>query len=223
MKLITEVVEDVNLLIEETEEGKKTHFIEGVFLQSNLANRNGRVYPKEIMSKEVERYNESYVRSNRALGELGHPDGPSINLDRVSHMIVSLREDSDNYIGKAKLMDTPMGNIAKGLIEGGAKLGVSSRGMGTLKANKDGINEVQDDFYLATAADIVADPSAPDAFVQGIMENKEWVVVNGVWTEQACDMSKKLIKKVSRKELEEAKLKVFESFLNRISRKTKVL
>ena len=222
MKLITEVVEDVNLLVEETN-GKKTHFIEGVFLQSNLANRNGRVYPKEIMSKEVERYNESYVKSNRALGELGHPDGPSINLDRVSHMIVSLREDGDNYIGKAKLMDTPMGNIAKGLIEGGAKLGVSSRGMGTLKANKDGINEVQDDFYLATAADIVADPSAPDAFVQGIMENKEWVVVNGVWTEQACDMSKKLIKKASRKELEEAKLRVFVSFLNRISRKTKVL
>jgi len=222
MKLITEVVEDVNLLIEETN-GKKTHFIEGVFLQSNLANRNGRVYPKEIMSKEVERYNESYVKSNRALGELGHPDGPSINLDRVSHMIVSLREDGDNYIGKAKLMDTPMGNIAKGLIEGGAKLGVSSRGMGTLKANKDGINEVQDDFYLATAADIVADPSAPDAFVQGIMENKEWVVINGVWTEQACDMSKRFIKKASRKELEEAKLKVFESFLNRVSRKTKVL
>jgi hypothetical protein len=154
---------------------------------------------------------------------MSNQDGPSINLDRVSHMIVSLREDGDNYIGKAKLMDTPMGNIAKGLIEGGAKLGVSSRGMGTLKANKDGINEVQDDFYLATAADIVADPSAPDAFVQGIMENKEWVVVNGVWTEQACDMSKKLIKKASRKELEEAKLRVFESFLNRISRKTKVL
>lgn len=223
MKLITEVVEDINILTEETKDGKKTHFIEGIFLQSNLQNRNGRVYPKEIMAKEVERYNESYVKSNRALGELGHPDGPSINLDRVSHMIVSLREDGDNYIGKAKLMDTPMGNIAKGLIEGGAKLGVSSRGMGTLKANKDGINEVQNDFYLATAADIVADPSAPDAFVQGIMENKEWIVVNGIWTEQQCDMTKRYIKKASRKDLEEAKLRVFESFLNRVSRKTKVL
>lgn len=223
MKLITEVVEDINILTEETKDGKKTHFIEGIFLQSNLQNRNGRVYPKEIMAKEVERYNESYVKSNRALGELGHPDGPSINLDRVSHMIVSLREDGDNYIGKAKLMDTPMGNIAKGLIEGGAKLGVSSRGMGTLKTNKDGINEVQNDFYLATAADIVADPSAPDAFVQGIMENKEWIVVNGIWTEQQCDMTKRYIKKASRKDLEEAKLRVFESFLNRVSRKTKVL
>lgn len=222
MKLITEVVEDINILTEETN-GKKTHFIEGIFLQSNLQNRNGRVYPKEVMAKEVERYNESYVKANRALGELGHPDGPSINLDRVSHMIVSLKEDGDNYIGKAKLMDTPMGNIAKGLIEGGAKLGVSSRGMGTLKANKDGINEVQDDFYLATAADIVADPSAPDAFVQGIMEGKEWVVVNGVWMEQQCDMTKRYIKKASRKELEEAKLRVFESFLNRVSRKTKFL
>lgn len=223
MKLITEVVEDINILTEETKDGKKTHFIEGIFLQSNLQNRNGRVYPKEVMAKEVERYNESYVKSNRALGELGHPDGPSINLDRVSHMIVSLKEDGDNYIGKAKLMDTPMGNIAKGLIEGGAKLGVSSRGMGTLKPNKDGINEVQNDFYLATAADIVADPSAPDAFVQGIMENKEWIVVNGIWTEQQCDMTKRYIKKASRKDLEEAKLRVFESFLNRVSRKTKVL
>ena len=222
MKLITEVVEDINILTEETN-GKKTHFIEGIFLQSNLQNRNGRVYPKEVMAKEVERYNESYVKANRALGELGHPDGPSINLDRVSHMIVSLKEDGDNYIGKAKLMDTPMGNIAKGLIEGGAKLGVSSRGMGTLKPNKDGINEVQDDFYLATAADIVADPSAPDAFVQGIMEGKEWVVVNGVWMEQQCDMTKRYIKKASKKELEEAKLRVFESFLNRVSRKTKFL
>lgn len=222
MKLITEVIEEINILTEETE-GKKQHFIEGIFLQSNLQNRNGRVYPKEIMHKEVERYNESYVKANRALGELGHPDGPAINLDRVSHMIVSLKEEGDNYIGRAKLMDTPMGNIAKGLIEGGAKLGVSSRGMGTLKPNKEGINEVQDDFYLATAADIVADPSAPDAFVRGIMENKEWVVVNGVWTEQSCDMSKKFIKKASKKQLEEAKLKVFESFLNRVSRKTKFL
>jgi len=222
MKLITEVNEQVRYITEE-KNGKKALYIEGVFLQSNIKNRNGRMYPGEIMGKEINRYMKEAVENNRAFGELGHPDGPSINLDRVSHMIVSLKEDGDNYIGKAKLMDTPMGNIAKGLIEGGAKLGVSSRGMGTLKANKEGINEVQDDFYLATAADIVADPSAPDAFVQGIMENKEWVVVNGVWTEQACDMSKKLIKKASRKELEEAKLRVFESFLNRVSRKTKVL
>ena len=222
MKLITEVVEEINILTEETN-GKKTHFIEGIFLQSNLQNRNGRIYPKEVMQKEVARYTESYVKANRALGELGHPDGPSINLDRVSHMIVSLKEDGDNYIGKAKLMDTPMGNIAKGLIEGGAKLGVSSRGMGTLKQNNEGINEVQDDFYLATAADIVADPSAPDAFVQGIMEGKEWVVVNGVWMEQQCDMSKRYIKKASKKDLEEAKMRVFESFLKNVSRKTKFL
>ena len=218
MKLITEVVEDLQILAEE-KGGKKNYVIEGVFLQSNLKNRNGRVYPKEVMKKEVERYIKEYVEQNRALGELGHPDGPTVNLDRVSHMITSLKEDGDNYIGRAKIMNTPMGNIVKSLIDEGAKLGVSSRGMGSLKMNEDGINEVQDDFYLATAADIVADPSAPDAFVRGIMENKEWVLVNGVWTEQHCDMSKKIIKKASKKQLEEAKLAVFSNFLNHLSRK----
>ena len=214
MKLITEVVEDVNLLIEETN-GKKTHFIEGVFLQSNLANRNGRVYPKEIMSKEVERYNESYVKSNRALGELGHPDGPSINLDRVSHMIVSLREDGDNYIGKAKIMkDTPYGAIVANLIKEGASLGVSSRGMGSVTKTRSGPSVVQDDFYLATAADIVADPSAPDAFVNGIMEGKAWVWENGVIRESQLDIYKTQIQSAKSKQLEEVKLKVFENFFS---------
>ena len=213
MKLITEVVEDVNLLIEETN-GKKTHFIEGVFLQSNLANRNGRVYPKEIMSKEVERYNESYVKSNRALGELGHPDGPSINLDRVSHMIVSLREDGDNYIGKAKLMDTPMGNIAKGLIEGGAKLGVSSRGMGSLK-EQDGVNVVQEDFMLA-AVDVVADPSAPNAFVNGIMEGREWIWNNGILKPVVIEEYKKIIEKTPSRKLEEQTMRLFADFISKL-------
>ena len=218
MKLITEVNEQVRYISEE-KEGKKSLYIEGVFLQSNIKNRNGRMYPGEIMEKEINRYMKEAVENNRAFGELGHPDGPSINLDRVSHIITELRRDGDNWVGKAKLTETPMGNIARGLIESGGQLGVSSRGLGTLRENKEGVQVVQDDFHLATAADIVADPSAPDAFVRGIMENKEWVVVNGVWTEQHCDMSKKYIKKASKKELEEAKLQVFESFLRRLSSK----
>lgn len=218
MKLITEVNEQVRYISEE-KEGKKSLYIEGVFLQSNIKNRNGRMYPGEIMEKEINRYMKEAVENNRAFGELGHPDGPSINLDRVSHIITELRRDGDNWVGKAKLTETPMGNIARGLIESGGQLGVSSRGLGTLRENKEGVQVVQDDFHLATAADIVADPSAPDAFVRGIMENKEWVVVNGVWTEQHCDMSKKHIKKASKKELEEAKLQVFESFLRRLSSK----
>lgn len=218
MKLITEVNEQVRYITEE-KEGKKALYIEGVFLQSNIKNRNGRMYPGEIMEKEINRYMKEAVENNRAFGELGHPDGPSINLDRVSHIITELRRDGDNWVGKAKLTETPMGNIARGLIESGGQLGVSSRGLGTLRENKEGVQVVQDDFHLATAADIVADPSAPDAFVRGIMENKEWVVVNGVWTEQHCDMSKKHIKKASKKELEEAKLQVFESFLRRLSSK----
>ena len=169
MKLISEIVENVQVI---TEGKSKDLYIEGVFLQSEMANRNKRIYPKSVMEKEVSRYMKEYVESKRAFGELGHPEGPTINLDRVSHIITSLREDGNNYIGRAKILNTPMGNIVKGLIEGGAQLGVSSRGMGTLKEKEDGINEVQNDFYLATAADIVADPSAPDAFVQGIMENK---------------------------------------------------
>ena len=216
MKLITEINEQVRYITEE-KEGKKNLYIEGVFLQSNLKNRNGRMYPAEIMEKEVTRYMKEAVESRRAFGELGHPDGPAINLDRVSHIITELRRDGDNWVGKAKITDTPMGKIAQGLIESGGQLGVSSRGLGSLKENRDGVQVVQDDFHLATAADIVADPSAPDAFVRGIMENKEWVIVNGVWTEQHCDMSKKVIKKASRKQLEEAKLEVFQRFLHHLS------
>jgi hypothetical protein len=217
MKLITEVNDNVRYITEE-KNGKKSLYIEGVFLQSNLKNRNGRMYPAEIMEKEVERYMSEAVNNKRAFGELGHPDGPSINLDRVSHIVTELYRDGDNWMGKAKITDTPMGNIARGLIESGGQLGVSSRGLGTLKENRDGVQIVQDDFHLATAADIVADPSAPDAFVRGIMENKEWVIVNGLWTEQTNDMAKKVIKKASKKQLEEAKMVVFENFLNRLAR-----
>ena len=217
MKLITEVNDNVRYITEE-KDGKKSLFIEGVFLQSNLKNRNGRMYPAEIMEKEVQRYMTEAVENKRAFGELGHPDGPSINLDRVSHIVTELYRDGDNWMGKAKITDTPMGNIARGLIESGGQLGVSSRGLGTLKENRDGVQIVQDDFHLATAADIVADPSAPDAFVRGIMENKEWVIVDGLWTEQASDMAKKVINKASKKQLEEAKMVVFENFLNRLAK-----
>ena len=215
MKLISEIVENVQVI---TEGKSKDLYIEGVFLQSEMANRNKRIYPKSVMEKEVSRYMKEYVESKRAFGELGHPEGPTINLDRVSHIITSLREDGNNYIGRAKILNTPMGNIVKGLIEGGAQLGVSSRGMGTLKEKEDGINEVQNDFYLATAADIVADPSAPDAFVQGIMENKEWMFVNGSWTYQNIDETKKLMEATKKKQLEEVKYRVFENFLNSLSR-----
>jgi hypothetical protein len=216
MKLIAEIVENVQVITEGT---SKDLYIEGVFLQSEMANRNKRIYPKSVMEKEVTRYMKEYVDSKRAFGELGHPEGPTINLDRVSHIITSLREDGNNYIGRAKILNTPMGNIVKGLIEGGAQLGVSSRGMGTLKEKEDGINEVQNDFYLATAADIVADPSAPDAFVQGIMENKEWMFVNGGWTYQNIDETRKLIETTKKKQLEEVKIRVFENFLNSLSKK----
>jgi len=167
------------------------------------------------MRKEVSRYTEEYINKNRAFGELGHPDTPSINLDRVSHLIVGLRQEGNDWIGKAKILETPMGNIAKNLIEGGAQLGVSSRGMGSLKA-VNGVNIVQDDFHLATAADIVADPSAPGAFVQGIMEGKEWVYVNGIWTEQHIEESQKLIKKASRKDIEKVSLQIFENFIKKL-------
>lgn len=216
MKLISEIIEDVQYI---TEGKDKSLFIEGIFLQSELKNRNGRVYPKSVMEREVGRYMKEYVEAGRAFGELGHPEGPTINLDRVSHMITSLKEDGNNYVGRAKIMNTPMGNIVKNLIDGGAKLGVSSRGMGSLKVNNEGINEVQDDFYLATAADIVADPSAPDAFVQGIMENKEWLFINGSWTYQNIEETKKIIEQTKVKQLEEVKLRVFENFLNSISKK----
>lgn len=216
MKLISEIVEQVHII---TEEKSKDLYIEGVFLQSELANRNNRIYPKAVMEKEVARYMKEYVDSKRAFGELGHPEGPTINLDRVSHIITSLKEDGNNYIGRAKILNTPMGNIVRGLVEGGAQLGVSSRGMGTLKERDGGINEVQNDFYLATAADIVADPSAPDAFVQGIMENKEWMFVNGSWTYQNIDETKKLIEQTKKKQLEDVKFRVFENFLNSLSKK----
>jgi hypothetical protein len=216
MKLISEIVEDVQIITEGT---SKDLFIEGIFLQSEITNRNGRVYPKSVMEREVGRYMKEYVEAKRAFGELGHPEGPTINLDRVSHMITSLKEDGNNYVGRAKIMNTPMGNIVKNLIDGGAKLGVSSRGLGSLKTTTEGINEVQDDFFLATAADIVADPSAPDAFVQGIMENKEWMFINGSWTYQNMDETRKMIEETKTRQLQEVKIRAFEKFLNSISKK----
>lgn len=216
MKLITELVEEVQYIAEAKESGEKEHFIEGIFLQANRKNRNGRIYPINIMEREVDRYMREVVSHNRAYGELGHPEGPSINLDRVSHIITELRRDGDNFIGKAKLTDTPMGNIARGLLKSGANLGVSSRGMGSLTPRKDGIMEVQDDFRLATAADIVADPSAPDAFVKGIMEGVEWVYdpVKDTWHEQKLDEIKKSVHKMSKSSLEEQKLAIFENYVS---------
>ena len=212
MKLFQDINEDVSFLIEKNEEGEKDFFIEGVFMQGGIKNRNGRVYPVEALAKEVNRYNKEYIEKNRAYGELGHPNGPTINLERCSHMIKELTQDGKNFMGKAKIMDTPMGNIVKNLMTEGATLGVSSRGMGTLKA-KNGYQEVQSDFQLATAADIVADPSAPDAFVNGIMEGVEWIFDNGRWTQQQLDTAKTTIKRASSKDLEEAKIKVFKSFI----------
>ena len=214
MKLIKEVFETVNYLAEE-KDGKKSLFIEGPFLQAEVVNRNGRKYLKEIMEKEVGRYVNQYVNKNRAFGELGHPDTPTINLDRVSHITTELRQEGNNWIGKAKILDTPMGTIVKNLIEGGAQIGVSSRGMGSLKS-VNGVNVVQDDFHLATAADIVADPSAPGAFVQGIMEGKEWMLVNGVWTEQDHSQAIQQIRHASRKEIEEVSLHIFENFMKKL-------
>jgi hypothetical protein len=216
MKLIKEVVESTKLVVEEKLGKGKTYFIEGVFLQSNLQNRNGRMYPEQVMDKEVGRYLKEYVKQNRAYGELGHPDTPSINLDRVSHLIVDLRKEGTNYIGKAKILDTPMGQIAKGLLDGGANLGVSSRALGSLKMNNEGINVVQDDFMLSTAADIVADPSAPDAFVRGIMESKEWTFVDGKFVEKNIEEVRSFIKKTSSRSLEEAKILAFQHFLSKI-------
>jgi len=215
MKLIKEHTEEVKYLVEEKLGKGKEYFIEGIFLQSNLKNRNGRVYPTEILDKEIKRYNEEYVTKNRAFGELGHPDSPTINLDRVSHMIKELKRDGDNFIGKAKIMDTPYGKIVKSLIDEGATLGVSSRGMGSL-AQKNGVSMVQDDFTLATAADIVADPSAPNAFVEGVMESKEWVMVDGKFVEKDLLEAQRIIRKTSSKNLNEAKLKLFADFLNKI-------
>ena len=214
MKLIKEVFDKVDFITEE-KDGKKQLYIQGPFLPCEKKNRNGRVYLKETMRKEVERYTEEYINKNRAFGELGHPDTPSINLDRVSHMIVGLHEEGNDWIGKAKILDTPFGTIVKNLIDGGAQLGVSSRGMGSLKT-QNGVNVVQDDFYLATAADIVADPSAPDAFVQGIMENKEWMLVDGVWTEMHQEQAKTLIKRATQRDIEEVSMHIFKNFIKKL-------
>jgi hypothetical protein len=219
MKLICELVEDFKIITEEKENGKKNYYIEGVFLQAEIKNRNGRMYPKEMLQREVARYNAEYVDKNRAMGELNHPDGPTINLDRVSHLITSLKEDGNNYVGKAKILDTPHGNIAKSLLAEGVKLGVSSRGMGSLRTEGMDVQIVQDDFYLATAADIVADPSAPDAFVNGIMEGKEWVWQNGILVEKQVAEYKKQLDSLSRKERKAYSIKAFEHFLKILSHK----
>ena len=216
MKLIREEIESVEFIVEE-KNGKKSMFIEGIFLQGDLKNRNGRMYPMETLRREVQRYTENHVQSGRALGELGHPDGPTVNLDRVSHKIVSLKENGSNFIGKAKILSTPMGKIAESLISEGVKLGVSSRGIGSLKQTREGVNVVGDDFMLSTAADIVADPSAPDAFVEGIMEGKEWVWDGGILRENLAKKTYKQINTlVTQKQLDEKKLDLFNNFLNNL-------
>lgn len=217
MKLISEVLEEVKYIAEEKEDGNKDYYIEGVFMQGGIKNRNGRMYPVEVLEKEVNRYNKEYIEKKRAFGELGHPAGPTINLDRVSHMVTELKKDGKNFVGRAKIMDTPMGGIVKNLMNEGATLGVSSRGMGSLKSSRDGVQQVQSDFYLATAADIVADPSAPDAFVNGIMEGMEWVWDNGILKAQQIEAYKEKVEEsVSKKDLENAKLKVFEDFIRKL-------
>ena len=214
MKLITENIEDVEYITEETKDGKKVYSIRGIFMQADVKNRNGRVYPKEILTNEVIRYNKEFINNKRAFGELGHPEGPVVNLERVSHMINKLYPDGNNFIGEAKILDTPYGKIVKNLIDEGAKLGVSSRGMGTL-VNKDGANHVKDDFYLATAADIVADPSAPNAFVEGVMEGREWVWNNGNIKEQDISALKVQIESAKKSQREDVNARVFQEFLNK--------
>ena len=216
MKLIREEIESVEFIVEERN-GKKHMYIEGIFLQGDICNRNGRMYQMEGLRKEVQRYTENHINAGRALGELGHPDGPTVNLDRVSHKIVSLKESGTNFIGKAKILSTPMGKIAESLISEGVKLGVSSRGIGSLKQTREGVNVVGDDFMLATAADIVADPSAPDAFVEGIMEGKNWVWDGGILREQqAAKTYKQINTLVTQKQLDEQKLDLFNNFLNNL-------
>ena len=216
MKLIREEIESVDFIVEERN-GKKNMFIEGIFLQGDLKNRNGRMYPMETLRREVQRYTENHVNSGRALGELGHPDGPTVNLDRVSHKIVSLKENGNNFIGKAKILSTPMGKIAESLINEGVKLGVSSRGIGSLKQTREGVNIVGDDFMLSTAADIVSDPSAPDAFVEGIMEGKDWVWDGGILREKFAEKTYKTINTlVDQKQLDEHKLDLFNNFLSNL-------
>jgi hypothetical protein len=214
MKLITEQAVQSEFLIEEID-GTKNYKIKGIFLQSDIKNRNGRVYPKEILEKEVARYNREFINKRRAFGELGHPDGPVVNLERVSHMITDLHPDGQNFVGEAKIMDTPYGKIVKNLINEGAQLGVSSRGMGSL-VRRSGVNEVGRDFYLATAADIVADPSAPDAFVEGIMEGKDWVWDNGIIKERDIEEWKQYINEAKRIRLAEAQAEVFKKFIEKL-------
>ena len=214
MKLITETIEDVQILTEE-KNGKKDYKIKGGFMQADIKNRNGRIYPVETLAKEVRRYTKEFIEKKRAFGELGHPDGPTVNLERVSHMITSLKPEGKNFIGEAKVMDTPYGKIVKNLIDEGAVLGVSSRGMGSIQ-QQGGRNLVGKDFYLATAADIVADPSAPDAFVEGIMEGKEWVWDNGVLKSVTVEQYKSEIEKAKRTELAEKKSKIFADFMSKL-------
>ena len=215
MKLITEEIEQAEYIVEEAANGKKNYSIKGIFMQSDVKNRNGRIYPKEILQKEVARYNREFINKSRAFGELGHPDGPTVNLERVSHMIKALYPEGNNFIGEARVLDTPYGKIVKSLIDEGARLGVSSRGMGTL-TSIGGANVVKDDFYLATAADIVADPSAPDAFVEGIMEGKEWVWDNGILKEAQVKELKLQVESRERIARAEKNAKVFESFLKKL-------
>ena len=215
MKLITETIEDIEVLTEANTKGGKDYKIRGVFMQADIKNRNGRVYPVATLSKEVARYTTEYINKRRAFGELGHPDGPTVNLERVSHMITSLKPEGKNFIGEAKVMDTPYGKIVKNLIDEGAQLGVSSRGMGSIQSSSQG-NVVGKDFYLATAADIVADPSAPDAFVEGIMEGKEWVWDNGVLKSRSIEEYKSEIERARRTELAEVKSKVFKDFVSKL-------
>ena len=216
MKLISEEAIEVDFVTEEGDNKKKNYFIEGIFMQSETKNRNGRVYPKAILQKEVKRYNDSFIKTKRAFGELGHPDGPTVNLERVSHMITELVEDGANFVGRAKIMDTPYGKIVKNLIDEGAKLGVSSRGMGSLKPVQDGLQEVQGDFYLATAADIVADPSAPDAFVSGIMEGKEWVWDNGLLKEKEIVEYQKKVERATEISRNKIRIEAFENFITKL-------
>ena len=215
MKLITEQIDDAKIVITEGKNGKKNTFIEGVFLQGELTNRNGRRYPIATLAREVGKYNENFVKTGRALGELGHPDGPTINLDRASHLITSLKQEGNNFVGKARLLETPMGKIAKQLLDEGVKLGVSSRGLGSIK-EENGVKVVGEDFMLATAADIVADPSAPDAFVNGIMEGKEWVLAGGAIHEQQIEQIKKRIDNAAARQLEERKISAFSEFLKNL-------
>jgi hypothetical protein len=214
MKLITEMNQDVKFLTEKKEDGTKSVYIEGIFMQAEKPNRNGRMYGKGIMEREVQKYQE-LINEKRSLGELGHPPNPSINLNQVSHMITGLKFEGNDIHGRAKILDTPMGKIAKNFIEEGVRLGVSSRGLGSVKLNKEGVNEVQDDFHLATV-DIVADPSAPDAFVQGIMESADWILENGVWKVIQIEQAQNTIRKASKADLNKVKLQVFEQFLRTI-------